>query len=199
MNRMLLLAAAGAVVALAVWRPAAGPAPLPIGAAPTAAPHHGRAKRAWRNAPGVVVYVAGAVVQPGLYTLPATARANDAVLRAKGLRPDADAEAVNLAEHVTDGEEVRVPRVGESTPRPSRRRSTRKRRVVASYVDINQANAQALASLPGIGATLAERIVEYRRLNGPFASLDELADVAGMSQRRIDGIAPYLRVHDASP
>jgi competence protein ComEA len=62
---------------------------------------------------------------------------------------------------------------------------------------LNAADASALASLPGIGSTLAERIVQFRELNGPFASLDELADVAGMTQRRIDAIEPFVTLHEA--
>ncbi len=151
----------------------------------------------------MVVYVAGAVERPGLYTLASSARVNDAVARAGGLRSDADADAIDLAEHVTDGEEIRALRIGEPAPRAAhrhtaRRRPSRKARVPVGVIDVNTADASALTALPGVGTTLAERIVEYRRVNGPFASLDELADVAGMTQRRIDAIAPYLALHDAS-
>jgi competence protein ComEA len=114
--------------------------------------------------------------------------------------PAADRDAINLAERVTDGAEIRVPRLGESTPPPAhhaRSRKTPHRTLPATAIDLNSADAGALSSLPGIGETLAARIVEYRGLNGPFSSLDELADVAGMTQRRIDAIAPYLRVNTA--
>jgi competence protein ComEA len=117
-------------------------------------------------------------------------------MRAGGMLPSADTPAVNLAERVSDGVEIRVPRAGEVTPAPAHRARNRKTPAPLPDVaiDVNAADAAALASLPGIGETLAGRIVEYRNLNGPFASLDELADVAGMTQRRIDAIAPYLRV-----
>lgn len=145
-----------------------------------------------------VVYVAGAVARPGLYRLPPGARANDAVERAGGLRADADPAAVNLAERVSDGEEIRVLRLGESTPRARRgKRKTASRTVFApaqASIDLNAADEHALASIPGIGPTLAARIVEYRHLNGPFGSLDELADVAGMTQRRIDAVSAYVTV-----
>ncbi len=199
MNRAIILAAAGAVALLALWRPAASPSPLTLESPrPVAISQHSRKGRPFSGeASAVVVYVAGAVVHPGLYGLAGNARVDDAVRRAGGLRADADSEAVNLAQHVTDGEEIRVARIGESTPRPARARSARKARTIPANVDLNSADASALASLPGVGSTLAERIVEYRRLNGPFASLDELADVAGMTQRRIDAIAPYIALHEA--
>lgn len=144
------------------------------------------------------MYVAGAVAHPGLYRLPSGARADDAVERAGGMRADADPAAVNLAERVSDGEEIRVLRLGEIAPALSRR-SKRKRAspAPAQPVDLNAADAQSLASIPGIGPTLAERIVAYRNLNGPFGSLDELADVAGMTQRRIDAMAAYATVNNS--
>jgi competence protein ComEA len=127
------------------------------------------------------------------------ARVTDAVERAGGLRPDADPAAVNLAERISDGEEIRVPRNGEATaPRRRSKRKTDRTRAVSPApiepIDLNAADANQLASIPGIGPTLASRIVEFRRVNGPFASLDELADVAGMTQRRIDALAAYVTV-----
>ncbi len=151
-----------------------------------------------RIAASAVVYVVGAVAHPGLYRVESGARVNEAVARAGGLRADADPAAVNLAERVSDGEEIRVLRLGE-TASPVRRRkrkgaSRTSSALPSAAIDLNAADENALATIPGIGPTLASRIVEYRRLNGPFASVDELADVAGMTQRRIDAMAEYVSV-----
>jgi competence protein ComEA len=90
---------------------------------------------------------------------------------------------------------MRAGETAAAQPRSSRSRA-RKRPAGASgtisAIELNSADAATLASLPGIGATLAERIVEYRNINGPFASLDELADVGGMTQRRVDAVSPFL-------
>jgi competence protein ComEA len=59
-------------------------------------------------------------------------------------------------------------------------------------VDLNAADAATLATLPGIGSAMAQRIVDFRELNGPFSSLDDLLDVAGTSQRMIDELVPYV-------
>lgn len=146
------------------------------------------------------MYVVGAVLHPGLYRVRSGARINDAVERAGGLRADADPAAVNLAERVNDGEEIHVLRIGEITSAAARPRRRSKRKTFAAPpdrpIDLNAAGAQSLAAIPGIGPTLAGRIVAYRRLNGPFASLDELADVAGMTQRRIDAMAAYVGVNN---
>ncbi len=150
---------------------------------------HGRAKS--RPAPQLVVYVAGEVRHPGLYRVPPGARANDAVEKAGSFSNAADRAAVNLAEIVQDGEEIRVPRTGESAPR-SRKIARKKRARLRMSLNVNSASAGELARVPGLGQTLAERIVAYRAQNGPFASLDELADVSGFTPRRIDALAQYL-------
>ena len=164
-----------------------------------------------------MVYVAGAVARPGLYALRDGARAADAVARAGGLRSDADSASVNLAQRVSDGDEVEVAVRGErparSIPRTSgsrfhhsrsvHARSRRSRRDDAvqpsdavstdSAVDVNAADASSLSAVPGIGRAIAGRIVELRERTGPFATLDELLDVAGMTQSRLERARPYLR------
>jgi competence protein ComEA len=154
--------------------------------------NHGRAKSR-PVIPALVVYVAGEVQSPGLYRVAPGARADDALRKAGGFTQRADRAGVNLAEVVQDGEEVRVPRVGDPAPK---KRAPRKRltRTPVASVDLNAAGAAELAQLPGVGETVAERIVAYREQNGPFASVDELADVSGMTQRRVDALAQYLRV-----
>lgn len=196
MNRLLVLGGAGVAALLLLHRP---PAPAAAIAAATAAPsqHFRKGHPSASAVPRCVVYVAGAVKRPGLYTLSSGARANDAVTLAGGFTAQADGAAINLAQRVADGEEIRVPRIGEILvpAAPRARGAARKRRArPATQLDLNAADAAALASLPGIGDTLAQRIVEYRSLNGPFASVDELADVAGMTQRRVDAISQYLTV-----
>lgn len=186
---------AGAVVALVAFlrhTPTSDPAILQ----PT--PLRAHAVRAHRSvAPLLLVYVAGAVQHPGLYRLPAGSRANDAISRAGGFSPQADPVAINLAELVQDGEEIRALRVNEAIsgsrrrPTSSSKRSRRPAPALAT-IDVNSANALELSALPGIGPTLAARIIAYRAQNGRFASLDELADVAGMTQRRVDAVTPYL-------
>jgi competence protein ComEA len=164
--------------------------------------------------PRALVYVAGAVARPGVYALSGDARAQDALAKAGGATHDADLVAVNLAAHVADGDEIAVPHQGEVRTRPSvrsahqtssavarrtRRRPRRNERRAdgaatagAQVVDINAADERALAELPGIGPELAERIVEFRSLNGPFASVDGLADVAGITPQRLEILTPLL-------
>ena len=62
----------------------------------------------------------------------------------------------------------------------------------AALIDINTATAQQLQTLPGIGATLAGRIVDHRNQHGPFSSPAELLDVEGIGQGRLSAILDYI-------
>lgn len=203
-TRIVLVLGALILAAVALRRPAAPPGFAATAVASPAASHGGsRQRRRGAGAGGAaaIVYVAGAVRHPGLYSIGGGERAADAIRRAGGLLVAADAGAVNLAAHALDGDEIYVPRVGEPargrTRSPSKR-GTRTRKSSAdgaavADVDVNAAGEPELARVPGIGPAIAARIVELRALDGPFASLDELLDVAGMTQARLDRAQAYLR------
>jgi len=209
-----LAAVGGAAIVAVVFAFVLRPSQLTPHVAPEPSPPHESFPSAPPPRSQTVVYVAGAVVHPGVYAVSGDARAQDALLKAGGATRDADLVAVNLAAHVADGEEIAVPRQGEARSAASarsanRRMSSGERRMrrrprrnapgsngnalaVASTVDLNTADESTLAELPGIGPTLAERIVEFRTLNGPFASVDGLADVAGITPQRLDALMPLL-------
>jgi competence protein ComEA len=200
MLRILAIVAVAALVGFAIWHPAPRP-PLSSTTQAVSQPRSHRAPRHIVSQPRkseTVVYVAGAVRRPGLYHVADDARIDDAIRAAGGERDNADPAAVNLAAHTNDGDEIYVPVIGEATPPPTRggrARSTRKRvSKTHGIVNVNTASADALASVPGIGVTIAERIVEIREADGAFTTLDELLDVAGMTQSKLDRARAYLRV-----
>ncbi len=197
MIRYVLIGGGVALALLALFHPAQRPPERLDSGAASPTPDL-RSRRAADPANStIVVYVAGAVRRPGLYRLASDARADDAVRRAGGLASTADAAGIDLAERLEDGEEVEVPERGASPrsrgARRSRRRLHRRPRD-AGVVDLNRADAQALARIPGIGAAIAERIVTVRQREGAFASLDELLDVAGMSESRLERARPHLEL-----
>ena len=206
-----LAALAGAALVAAVFAFVLRPAKLAPPAPPELRPLHESGPALPPARPQTLVYVAGAVVHPGVSSLPGDARAQDALAKAGGATRDADLIAVNLAAHVADGDEIAVPHQGDATSgvrsahrrtsAPARRARRRPRRNATSgsdavaatqSIDLNSADERTLSELPGIGPTLAERIVEFRTLNGPFASVDGLADVAGITPARLDALAPLL-------
>ena len=141
----------------------------------------------------IVVHVAGAVVAPGVYRLPATARVVDALTAAGGAAPMARTDAVNLAAAVHDGDRVYVPTVDEVPSVPAGVSGTAAPGGVAAGVpsgpvDLNTATVDELDGLPGVGPATAAAIVAYRDANGPFASVDGLADVRGIGPAKLEAI-----------
>ena len=119
----------------------------------------------------IMVYVAGAVVAPGVYTLRDGDRVVDAVEAAGGPSPDADLITLNLARRVHDEDQVVVPKVGgqaaDGQAGPA---------ADGAPVDINTASAAILDSLPGIGEVYSQRIVDSRVAAGRFESTEDLVD-----------------------
>lgn len=142
---------------------------------------------------GVYVHVAGAVRRPGLVRLPVGSRVAEAVLRAGGPGRKADLTGVNLAAQVEDGQQVVVPAAG-AVPGATGPAATTAGSAAAVKPSLGSATVEQLDEIDGIGPTLAERIVEYRTENGGFGSLDELQDVDGIGEKRLetlrDGLQP---------
>lgn len=133
----------------------------------------------------VFVHVAGAVIAPGLVELEATARVAEAIDTAGGAHPDADLSAVNLAETVADGQQIYVPTQEENSPPAGAGGPSE-----GGVVNLNTADEAALQELPGIGPVLAERIVQFRESNGPFAKVDALQQVPGVGPALMEQIHP---------
>jgi competence protein ComEA len=200
-----------AAIAALVFRPPHSQAV--IAASPQSSPFARHFAPAPHRTEQIVVYVAGEVERPGVYRFAPDARATDAIERAGGVKTDADTVAVNLAAPLHDGDEVAVPKIGATAPkarratrvphpratrRPRTSRNTRATNRATEHtqqpVDINSADENALQTLPGIGPALAARIIAFREMNGPFDSVDDLADVSGVTPRMIDDITPYAIV-----
>lgn len=149
----------------------------------------------------VTVHVVGAVRRPGVYELVKGARVRDAVSEAGGLASTADPAAINLARPVSDGEQIWVPaRGGASAAGGSGgggsdgARGGGRPADSGGKVNINLASEGEFESLPGIGPVLAERIVQYRTDNGPFASVRDLMKVPGIGQKKFASLEPHLTV-----
>ena len=153
----------------------------------------------------VVVHVTGAVSRPGVVTLPPGSRVTDAINAVGGASAEADTQQLNLARVLTDGEQIRVPRIGEVLPDPAPQPGGAATPSVGTApgktngdasgtININTASASELEKLPGIGPALAQRIVEYRDSHGPFASVDALTDVPGVGKAKLEGLREQATV-----
>jgi len=126
----------------------------------------------------ISVYVEGEVVNPGVYVLAQGALVSDAIEAAGGFTVDADRGSANLAATLRDGEQIHIYKLGD----------------VPQKININTAEAWLLESLPGIGETLAQRIVDYRIANGYFQSIDDLKGVDGIGPAAFDKVKDKIAV-----
>lgn len=162
----------------------------------------------------VRVQVSGAVLEPGIYDVPANCRVEEAIAAAGGLTENADSERVNLVRKVRDGMQIRVPvqkaartnrtqrknaqaesGLGESASgkSSSAKAGSGKKNNQMPRVRINSASASELQQLPGIGPALAQRIVETRK-GGRFTSADDLLRVPGIGKAKLAKLRDYVEV-----
>jgi competence protein ComEA len=187
------VSAGALVIAIVLLRPA-GADPAPEESLPRASAPEAPASTPPASSSGtlVIVQAAGAVVRPGLYRLAPGARVDDLVRAAGGLAPDADPDRVNLAALLADGEKIYVPRIGEDVPADSSAGAGSS--PAPQLVDLNTASIADLDTLPGIGPATAQAIIDYRSQHGRFRSVDELLNVRGIGQTKLDELRPLVRV-----
>ena len=136
----------------------------------------------------VLVHVAGAVVEPGVYELSGDARVRDAIVAAGGPTETADRNALNLAAVVGDGVKVYVPSVGEVVPPSLIAPASPVSGQPSAPIDVNVATAAELEALPGVGPATAAAIVTERERNGPFVGVDDLDRVSGIGPAKLDAL-----------
>jgi len=131
----------------------------------------------------VIVYVSGAVRNPGLYTLLATLRVSDAIVAAGGLTEAADPGCLpNLAAHLKDAKQIAVPSAGHCTGAKK------------TKLDINLATREQLLQVGGMDPALADAIIRYRRDYGAFTALTELKSAMGLDAATYKQLAKSLTV-----
>jgi competence protein ComEA len=186
-TKQVLGYAAVAVVVLVIgWRTQSG-ASSSSQTYPSGTATASRSSPAPAPSPVVVVDVTGAVRRPGVYRLPAGARVQDAIRRARPLAR-ADMTTVNLAARVTDGEQVIVPRRGRGGATASAPATPD----APAVVSLNSATLEQLETLDGIGPALAQRIIDYRTAHGGFRSLEELDQVSGIGPARLAALRGHV-------
>lgn len=145
----------------------------------------------------IAVHIGGAVRDPGLYYISADSRVADAIQIAGGPTSDADLDAINLASKVIDGSKILVPSKVKILDASSNVRDDQGQAIVANdkkKININTASAKELEELPGIGPALAERIVSYRKANGPFKNIEEIKKVSGIGEKKFEAIKDLIVV-----
>ena len=149
------------------------------------------------NPTPVVIYVTGAVKNPGVVELNSNQRLKDAIELVGGFTEDADIGSINLAEFVKDEQHYVVTKIGETS---SVQASSNIGTTTAnggrnnSLVNINTATKEELQSLNGIGDALSQRIIDFREQNGAFSDIESIKNVSGIGEKKFEGIKDYITV-----
>lgn len=152
----------------------------------------------------VIVHISGAVAQPGVYTLTADSRVQDAIQAAGGVLPEADSALLNLAAPLQDGSQLVIP-TKVPTPLPAVRTSAGKAgdpespatpatTAFGALINLNTATKETLDTLPGIGPAIALRIIDYRTTNGPFMAIEDVQNVKGIGPAIFEKIKHSITV-----
>lgn len=151
----------------------------------------------------------GAVASPAVYELAPDGIVQQAIEQAGGFTEEADTAVVNLALPLQDGMQIYVPTVDETAEQPQAVINSPTVRTAgieldvagetavateSEIVNINTADVAQLDTLPGIGPSTAEKIVEYRDTNGPFAAIDEIMSVSGIGPAKFEQIESFITV-----
>lgn len=150
----------------------------------------------------LVVHVSGAVVNPGIYSLPDNSRVQDALEAAGGLLPDANPNSMNLAAYIRDGERIWVPNQiptavqnsSDEPTNPSGENNQEANNPSSNLININTATQAELERLPGIGPVTAGKIITYRQTFGPFTSIEDIQKVSGIGTVTFENIQSLITV-----
>lgn len=153
----------------------------------------------------VVVHVIGEVNNPGVVTLPEGSRIIDAINKAGGKTEEADLSKINLAFIVEDGTQIYIPRINENLNQINLisdgagigviiNDSNLEENKVEVKVNINTANKEKLETLPGIGETTAQKIIDYRESNGKFKTIEDIKNVSGIGEAKYESLKDKITV-----
>ncbi len=144
----------------------------------------------------IVVHITGQVVNQGIVKLAEGARVIDAIEAAGGTTPEADLSKINLAYVLEDGTKIYVPSVKdeEDAEHTSSTSITTSNNNKILKVNINTATSSELEKLPGIGTSIANRIITYRKENGKFSKIEDLKNVSGIGEAKFNNIKSYIYV-----
>lgn len=161
----------------------------------------GTASSAASAASIIYVDIGGEVNVPGVYEVSEGTRLFQVIEKAGGLTEDADIDVINRAEAVYDGQKILIASYEESEKRSKSQALTEpsEQSGVSSAADevrvnINTADSVTLQTIPGIGPSKAERIIEYRNTQGRFQSIDDIKNISGIGDKTFESIKKYITV-----
>lgn len=144
----------------------------------------------------IYVQISGEIKYPGVYEMENGDRVFQLVEKAGGLTENADLNSINLSKKLIDGEKVIIfakKEINENSTNISQSGTTSSQ-TKSNLININTASKEELESLPGIGPTLAQRIIDYRETNGYFQTIEDIKKVSGIGDKKFEAIKNLITV-----
>ena len=149
----------------------------------------------------IKVYIIGQVNSSGVIELEYGSRIEDAIILAGGPTEIADLSKVNLAYQIEDGQKIYIPSIydknveyvldgsGENIIEGNNNSQNTNKKI-----NINKSNVTELTSIPGIGESTAQKIIDYRNENGKFSSIEDLKNISGIGEKKFEKIKEYIDI-----
>ncbi len=134
----------------------------------------------------IAVYVTGAVNKEGVFYCDKSARVNDIISEAGGVKKEADLDKINLAKKVLDGDKIVVPYKVKEDEEDIYKKDEKK-------VNLNEASKEELMEIPGVGESTAEKIIKYREKKN-FESIEDIMNVGGIGEAKFEKIKDLVYV-----
>jgi|YelNatPaOPRAMG01_1025707.scaffolds.fasta_scaffold00849_7 competence protein ComEA len=151
----------------------------------------------------IYVHIAGEIKYPGVYEMENGDRVFQLVEKAGGVTENADISLINLSKKLIDGEKIVIfakkepintDSLSSSLNQSNNSSSTNSSKNVSNLININSASQKELEELPGIGPTLAQRIIDYREKNGYFQTIEDIKKVSGIGDKKFEAIKDLITV-----
>lgn len=146
----------------------------------------------------ITVFISGEVNNPGVVTIDSEKRLSDAIDVLGGITESADLNKINLAMKLKDESHYIIPKLGENNEFYSNNifesNTQSSTNIQSNLININNANAAQLDTLPGIGEVTANKIINHREENGLFKSIEEIKKVNGIGDKKYEEIKSLISI-----
>lgn len=146
----------------------------------------------------IIIYIAGAIKNEGVYELDENSRIADCIEKAGGLTEDANLQDINLAYMLEDGMKIYIPKNSESNNHDNTESNAtienKNSKTQNVKININTATQTELETLPGIGSSTALKIINYRKENGKFKSIEDIKNVNGIGDSKYNKIKDMIKI-----
>ena len=143
----------------------------------------------------IKIHIAGEIINPGIYELKENSRISDAIEASGGLTSNANLNTINLAYILSDGQKIVIPSINEeNNGNTIDEISEEVFYNTNNKININTASISELIKINGIGNSTAQSIIDYRKQNGKFGSIEDIKNIRGIGENKYNQIKDYIKV-----